>query len=64
MSDLSDGLHSTIAQDVFVENNDVYVVGTEFNGTKRISKFWKNGIATNLSDGNKEATAMSIFVSK
>jgi hypothetical protein len=41
---------------------DVYVVGFEYNGTVNVAKLWKNGIATNISDGTKNATATGVFV--
>jgi len=40
-----------------------YVVGYESNGTMNVAKYWKDGVATSLSDGNKNAEAFSIFVS-
>jgi len=42
---------------------DVYVTGIESNGTKNVAKVWKNGTPTNLTDGNFNATAYSVFVS-
>ncbi len=37
----------------------VYVAGREGN----VAKYWKNGVATSLTDGVNLATAKSIFVS-
>ena len=45
-------------------NADIYAVGAEevaFNINQ--AKFWKNGIATNLTDGTRWAIASSIFIS-
>jgi hypothetical protein len=44
--------------------NTVYAAGWESNlaGIK-VAKIWKNGVATNLTDGTKEAEANSVFVS-
>jgi len=38
------------------------VAGYEFNGTKNVTKCWKNGVTTNLSDGTKFADANAITV--
>ncbi len=42
---------------------DVYVAGYEFGGSEFVAKIWKNGIATSLTDGTKDARANSVFVS-
>jgi len=41
---------------------DVYVAGYESNGTVTVAKLWKNGSATSLTDGTKNAEANSVFV--
>jgi hypothetical protein len=42
---------------------NVYVAGYEFNANgKAVAKLWKNGIATNLTDGTKEAVPACVFV--
>lgn len=41
---------------------NVYVVGYEDNGTVRVAKYWKNGVAVILTDGTKHAKATSIFL--
>lgn len=46
-----------------LSSGNVYVVGYESNGTKDVAKFWKNGVATALSDGLHNAKANSIYVS-
>ena len=51
-----------MASSIFVNNNNVYVVGYEFNGTKNVAKLWKNGAATDLSDGTKDTSASGVFV--
>ena len=33
--------------------NNVYVVGSESNGTYNVAKIWKNGTATSLTDGTQ-----------
>lgn len=49
-------------EDLFVRNNDVYVVGYENVGGKITSKYWKNGVAVVLSDPKYTTYANSIFV--
>jgi hypothetical protein len=47
---------------VYVSGTDVYVAGDEYSGTKSVAKFWKNGVATSLTNGSNDAFAYSIFV--
>ena len=42
---------------------DVYVAGFETSGTKRVAKVWKNGVATSLTNGSNDASAVSVYVS-
>jgi hypothetical protein len=52
--------------DAVVNSNpaiDVYVAGYEFNGTYNVAKYWKNGSPVSLTDGSKDAQALSIAVS-
>lgn len=61
------------AKSIFVSEGDVYVAGTQpdgepyqtYNGTRYriVAKYWKNGIAVNLTDGSKNAFATFIAVS-
>jgi hypothetical protein len=44
-------------------NVDVYAAGYELIGHDNIAKVWKNGIATNLTDGNNSARANAVAVS-
>ncbi|RYG15828.1 MAG: hypothetical protein EOO07_14545 [Chitinophagaceae bacterium] len=46
---------------VFVKGTDVYACGYEINGGKSIAKLWKNGVATNLSDGTKDEVCKKVF---
>lgn len=62
---------SVSANDVFVSGNDVYVVGEKqlntynsfFSFYPSVAVLWKNGFATNLTNGNTRASANSVFVS-
>lgn len=52
------------AVSVFVDGDDVYAAGHEYNdGSLSIAKLWKNGVGINLSDGNVRAAAKSVFIS-
>jgi hypothetical protein len=42
---------------------DIYVCGSTSNGTIFSATIWKNGVATNLTDGIKNALGSSVFVS-
>ena len=68
-TELSDGTKGTVAVNVFVHGDDVYVTGYEQITNEdggiigRIPKFWKNGVLQNLSD--EHGTPMyfnSVFV--
>ncbi|MBA3673788.1 MAG: hypothetical protein H0W75_02340 [Chitinophagaceae bacterium] len=39
------------------------MAGIEVIGNTKVAKIWKNGVATSLSDGTKDASAYSVFVS-
>ncbi len=42
--------------------NGVYVSGYEYNAQgKRVAKYWKDGVATDLSNGSTDAVANSIY---
>lgn len=58
-TNLTNGNFPSFASDIQVIDNDVYVVGREFNGANYVAKLWKNGIATNLVDGTN-ANGISI----
>ena len=45
-----------------MNGNDVYVGGSESNGTKFVAKVWKNGVATVLTDGAHRAAINSIYI--
>lgn len=47
---------------IAINTAGVYVAGYEFNGFVYVAKLWKDGVATNLSDGTKDAYTTSVFV--
>lgn len=60
---VTNGALPSIPRDVFVENNDVYIVGEEENSAGRtVAKLWKNNIPFNLSSGGTDAVAAAVYV--
>jgi CTP:molybdopterin cytidylyltransferase MocA len=59
---LTNGSNQAYASSVFVLGSDVYIAGSESNGTTTVAKIWKNGVATSLTNGTNDAEAYSIFV--
>lgn len=58
--ELTDGINPTFAKDIYVDGEDIYVVGDEYDGNISVAKVWKNGVATILSGDDSRAN--SIFV--
>jgi len=58
--ELTDGTNNANANDIYVDGDDIYVVGFEMDGNIQVAKVWKNGVATTLAE---EAYASSVFVS-
>lgn len=51
------------ATDIFISNDNVYIVGYERNSDGiEVAKLWMNGGLTNLSDGSSEAKAFGVYV--
>ena len=46
-----------------ITKTDVYVAGAEYNGVTNVAKYWKNGIAVNLTYASKNVEPYSIYVS-
>lgn len=57
---LSNSQFETNANDIFVVNNDVYVVGNESDGNISKATVWKNGTPTYLAQNNSSAEAIVI----
>jgi hypothetical protein len=48
---------------IIVSGSDVYVAGIETSTSNHsVAKVWKNGVATALSDGTRNASASSVVV--
>ncbi len=65
---LLENVRSKEVSGIFVSNQDVYVCGWELvstvtGATAGIVSYWKNGHEVVLTDGTKEASASSVFVS-
>jgi len=64
VTQLTNGVKQGFATSVYVKDNDVYVAGFERDQatTFSVGEVWKNGIATNLTDGSGIAEINDIFV--
>lgn len=60
---LNNASQDAYARSKVINNGDVYVAGEEYNGTKFIAKYWKNGIPVVLEE-EYESIALSIFVTR
>ncbi len=47
---LSDNATSSVAQDILVSGNDIYIVGSEILENHSVARIWKNGLGENLSE--------------
>lgn len=60
---VSAGVRDAYALAIAVSGNDIYVAGKETNAAgNRVAKYWKNGIATILSDGTTSCDVTCIAV--
>ena len=64
ISNISNGTQNCSLTGISVDANDMYVIGSESNGTVDVAKIWKNGTATNLTNSTQKATALDIAVVK
>lgn len=51
-----------VAFAIALDGNDVYVVGTEWNGSNSVAKYWKNGKGVALSNKSTNTVATAITV--
>lgn len=61
-SNLTSGMFYSVANDIEIKDNDVYIVGEEDVASVSVAKVWKNGVATDLSDGKLHNTAKAISI--
>lgn len=60
---MSDGTSDAWVSSVFVSGSDVYAVGSVTGvSSGYTAKLWKNGVATNLTDGITNGYAKSVFI--
>ncbi|WP_299398988.1 hypothetical protein [uncultured Gelidibacter sp.] len=57
---ITDGANDALISSIFVNGNDVYVVGTEKINGITTARIWKNGMATSLSDKNSHVNSIYI----
>jgi hypothetical protein len=56
-------LYEAAAFCITAAGTDVYIGGFESNiNNIRVAKYWKNGVATTLSDGKNEAVVRAICI--
>jgi hypothetical protein len=62
-SNVSDGIKTALPRDLYVDGNNVYVVGCQedLNGVRQAA-LWKNGVKTSLSNGTGQNYANGVFV--
>ena len=58
---LSDEGEPASAQDLFVQNNNVYIAGRGYGNT-HIARYWVNGTPTDLTDGSSSSNTFDLFV--
>jgi len=55
---------TVIANDIFVDNDDVHVVGWRINAAgKQVAIYWKNNVLQEITNGSHDALANQVFVS-
>ena len=58
---LNDGTKWAVANSIAVAGSDVYVAGNETDGGIYVVKYWKNGMAVSLTQGdNADATSITV----
>lgn len=61
---ITDGTQNAYLTSITVDAANVYVTGSENNGTTEIAKVWKNGTAINLTNDTQKAIALDIAIAK
>ena len=57
----SSSSNSNLSSTLFVDGEDIYIGGSEYNGVNTVAKYWKNGVPTILTNGNNDAYARSVI---
>lgn len=56
------GQNRAVARCLFITGNDIYVGGSEMQGTKSVAKVWKNGVAVSITNGTLNAEVYAVYV--
>lgn len=64
ITNITDGTQNCYLKGIRLDGADVYVTGSESNGTTDVAKIWKNGTATSLTNGTQKGIAWDIFIAK
>lgn len=59
---LSDGNYEAITSGIIVNGDDVYVSGTDYDGTTKNALYWKNGFPNFVSSSPYESAANAIDI--
>lgn len=59
---ITDGTQNAKANSIAVYGNDVYIAGTESNGSYTFATYWKNGSSIPLTIGKTNGEANSVYV--
>lgn len=57
---ITSGQYEAWTNDLFISGPDIYICGTEDNGSDMIATVWKNGVAQRLSGSESEATGVTV----
>jgi len=61
---LTNGKTAAHTSSLFIDNNNVYILGAQYNTKNYVIKLWKNGVYTDVTNGENPTNDASIFVYK